>query len=145
MKRLRRIALVLFALGCLGLSLPDFAACWRISRWPIAPGRVLASDTRQEKDGERFRYFADIEIGFEVHGAPYTTRSIRADSGLSAGDRGWSDRIVGRYQRRSGVPVHYEPGHPENARVETSPQPSSWTLLVWGVTALFCAWWAKRP
>jgi hypothetical protein len=138
--------LLLFALGlvCLGIALPDFLTSWTMSRWPTTPGKVVYAETRQEQEGERFRYFADIDVEYTVNGARLRTRSVRSDSLLSASDRAWSDRMVGYYQRQRDVVVHYRAENPADARVEIDPHAAAWVLLIWGGCALFASWWSGR-
>ena len=141
---MRSILLFCFGFVCLSVAVPDFFKSWQMSRWPVTVGRVVSAETRQEPDGERFRYFADIFVEYTVNGEKFRTGSVRADSLLSAGDRAWSDRIVGYYQRNREVEVHYREANPAEARVEIDPQRASWVLLVWAACAWFGAWWVWK-
>ena len=145
MMALRRILFIVFGLACLALAVPDLARSWSMSSWQVAPGKVVASETRQEKAGKRFRYFTDIAVEFSVDGTKHVTRKIRADSALSSSDRSWADRIVGRYDPRVPVAVRYPAGNPDEARVEIDPLLGTWMLLVWGLVALFCGFWRPTP
>ena len=144
-RALRRVIFIVFGLGCLALAVPDLARSWSMSSWRVAPGKVVASETRQAKTGKRFRYSTDIAVEFSVDGTKYVTRKIRADSALSSSDRSWADRIVGSYDPRVPVAVRYPAGNPAEARVEIDPLLGTWLLLVWGMVALFCASWRPAP
>jgi hypothetical protein len=141
--------LACFAAACVCLILAgyDVARAVRMGRWPAVPGRVVYSDLKTVEQGERYRYSPEIEVEYTVEGRRLTTRTIRADSGMTTSDRLWAENLLNRYPKGQPVEVHYSAADPREARVETSPQPAIWVVGVWGACALFAgvALWRLRP
>ena len=134
------------AVLCLAAAGYDFARAFRMGAWPVAAGRVVYSELRMEEHGTRFRYSPDIEVEYSVNGSVYKTRSIRADSALSAFDRNWADRVLGQYQTGAAVQVHYRSENPAEVMVETWPQAAVEVVAVWGLCSLFAGvWFWKQP
>ena len=135
---------MVIAVACLAAAGPDWLRYFRMSQWPVTPGRVTYADVRQEKDGDRFAYHPDVDVAYTVNGTAYKTRTLRADSLMTSADRGWADRIVGAYTQLRDVEVHYDPANPSVTRVEIAPQPAVLVLTVWGICALFGVFWLSR-
>lgn len=108
------------------------------TRWPGAPGKVLASSVERHvssgSKGTTVTYHAGILYEFKVGGTTYDgTRVAYGDYGSSSVSH--ARRIVNRYPKGSAVTVHYMPGHPEECLLE--PGLKGQALIMPGVGLIF--------
>jgi hypothetical protein len=110
--------------------------------WPTANGSILSArldqQTRTERsDGRtytRTSYTPIIEYTYTVGGQTYQGSRVFPGASMSY-DHGTAQNIVNRYQPGAAVAVHYDPGDPTQAVLETKSKGGNLFLILGGVFA----------
>jgi len=120
--------------------------------WPTAVGTVIHSEVSSHdshSEGKTTRmYTANVRYRYSVNGVQYTADRITlGDSSTSSA--GNKQEIVGRYSVGASVPVHYDPGNPQNALLEAGPVFITYIPFIFGLLAIVAGvlafFWRGRP
>jgi len=111
--------------------------------WPTANGTILSArldqQTRTERDQGRTHtrtsYTPIIEYNYTAGGQTYQGSRIFPGTSMSF-DHSTAQNIVNRYQPGAAVTVHYDPGDPTQAVLETKAKGGNLFLILGGVFAL---------
>jgi hypothetical protein len=111
--------------------------------WPTANGSILSSRLDQQTRTERNQgrtytrtsYTPIIEYTYTAGGQTYQGSRIFPDASMSY-DHGTAQGIVNRYQPGAPVAVHYDPGDPAQAVLETKAKGGNLFLILGGVFAV---------
>jgi hypothetical protein len=101
-----------------GLGLRNVVRAAASSHWPRTAGKVVRSDTREQRDFDRRTrevsviYSADTVIQYEVAGKQYSTNLIHFGQTLGSGDASEAELQRLRYPVGGQVPVSYDPRRP---------------------------------
>jgi hypothetical protein len=119
------------------------------SRWPVVPGRVVASGVESYRkwwaDGSysrryRTHYKSSVLYTYEVNGRQYTGDRLTIGVNVSATVPGFGERTAARYPVGTEVEVHYNPQNPGESVLHPH---SRWHYLIWLVAAgMFALAWA---
>jgi hypothetical protein len=110
--------------------------------WPIAKGAIASSRLDQQTRTERNQgrtytrtsYAPVIEYSYEIGGRTYQGNRVFPGSTMSY-DLGTAQNIVNRYQPGSSANVHYDPGDPTQAVLETKSTGGNLFMIIGGVFA----------
>lgn len=121
------LALLLPALGFLGVGLRGIQDIGQARHWPTTTGTVFRSGVA-ERGG---RYAPDVAYRYAVTGTEYQGTQL----GLTLFQSGTSDRAavaarVARYPLGQPVTVHYDPARPARSALELPAQAPAWPLLL---------------
>ena len=111
--------------------------------WPIANGSILSSRMDQQTRTERNQgrtytrtsYTPNIEYTYTAGGQTYHGSRVFPGASMSY-DHGTAQNIVNRYQPGAAVAVHYDPGDPTQAVLETKAKGGNLFLILGGVFAV---------
>ena len=111
--------------------------------WPTTSGTILSArldqQTRTERDQgrtyTRTSYAPIIEYTYTAGGQTHQGSRIFPGASMSY-DHGTAQNIVNRYQPGAAVAVHYDPGDPAQAVLETKTKGGNLFLILGGVFAV---------
>jgi len=107
-----------FGLYMFGIGLRSVSRAVASARWPTAAGKVVRSETREQRDVDRktrdvsVTYSADTVIQYAAAGKEYTTNLIHFGQTLGSGDASEAELQRLRYPVDGAVSVRYDPKHP---------------------------------
>jgi len=121
----------------------------RSRSWPTCTGRVLSSrvleKTESDEEGGPTTYYqAQVEYEYTVDGHPYRSNRIAFGTAWTASSAEQTETVE-RYRTGEDVQVHYRPGQPGDAVLDTTPGAGTKVLLIVGIifdvvgTAVFLA------
>ena len=109
---------VILGLYLFGLGLRNVYRAVASSGWPKAAGKVMRSDSKEERDVDRrsgansVTYSADTVIEYEVGGKQYSTNLIHFGQKLGSGDESEAELQRLRYPVGGAAWVSYNPSQP---------------------------------
>jgi hypothetical protein len=110
--------------------------------WPTASGTILSARLDQQTRTERREgrsytstsYTPIVEYTYVIGGQTYQGSRVFPGASMSY-DHGTAQGIVNRYQPGAAVTVHYDPGDPAQAVLETKAKGGNLFLILGGVFA----------
>lgn len=115
--------------------------------WPSVEGRVVESEVLRKRDSEgSVTYHAEVFYEYRVAGMTYNGNRV-AFGDYGSSDPGHARGIVNRYPADRRVDVHFHPGDPAEAVLETGRQGQAWFLPLFGsvfLAAGVLAFWGIR-
>lgn len=100
------------------------------AHWPIAQGTVLGSQIASYQAKSHRVYYPKVFYDYRVAGSSYTNQQFAF--GNFAGSLEDIQVITNEYSVGKLVPVHYFPGNPQVAILETGLHNGLWTNLIVG-------------
>jgi hypothetical protein len=130
-------------IGLIVFGLRDRKKAKATETWPTANGTILSARLDQQTRTERNQgrtytrtsYTPIIEYTYTVGGQTHQGSRIFPGTSMSY-DHGTAQNIVNRYQPGAAVTVHYDPGDPTQAVLETKAKGGNLFLILGGVFAL---------
>ena len=109
---------------------------WQVFRsvqsahWPVADGTILSAQMTSYQAKSRRVYSPDISYRYQVAGQNYVGKQFAF--GKASGSSDYIQLILDRYSIGKMVFVHYSPGNPQLAVLETGIYGGTWTNLIVG-------------
>jgi hypothetical protein len=124
------------AIGCGAWTLLRSLRC---AHWPTTEGVIESAEMgRQSSNDGGDTYSANIT--YEYHVADVHYESARLAFGAMSASPEYAQGILNRYPVGKKVLVHYDPGHPELAVLETGIHGGTWIALGVGTVFVLASW-----
>jgi hypothetical protein len=109
----------------------------RTEHWPVTEGIVRSAEQKSESGSDGgTTYSAAVTYTYQVGGASYTGEKVSI--GQMSASSSYAQKILNRYPVGKKVSVHYAPGDPTEAVLETGIHGGTWICLAVGTAfALF--------
>ena len=125
---------VLIGLGAMGAGAWNLFQSFRCTRWPVTEGVITTAKVTRSSSGKGGdTYGASIAYDYKVAGTFHT--STRLAFGAVNSSRARAQAVLDRYPVGKKVRVHYAPGDPEEAVLETGVHGGTW--ICFGVGTVF--------
>jgi hypothetical protein len=124
------------AIGCGAWTLLRSLRC---ARWPITEGTIEAAEMRRQSGSHGSDTYS-ANITYEYHVADVHYESTRLAFGAMSASSEYARGILNRYPVGKKVPVHYGPGNPELAVLETGIHGGTWIALGVGTVFVLAGW-----
>ena len=119
---------IVIGLVTAGTGIWIFANSLRAEHWPVTDGIVQIAEmmSHDANDGGT-TYSAKVTYGYQVAGTLYTGDKVTI--GQMSAESGYAQGILNRYPVGKKVSVHYSPGDPADAVLETGIHGGTWICL----------------
>jgi hypothetical protein len=122
---------IVIGLAAAGIGLWMILQSWRSEHWPVVAGVVQSAEMKsQDSDNGGTTYSAAVTYTYQVGGVSYTGEKVSIGS-MSASSA-YAQGILQRYPAGQKVSVHYAPGDPSEAVLETGFHGGTWICLAVG-------------
>ena len=130
---------LLVGMGAIACGIWTLAQSLRCRHWPTTEGVIQSAKMESHSGSENGdTYSASISYDYQVAGTYYTGTRL-AFGAMSASSK-YAQRILDRYPVGKKVPVHYSPGNPELAVLETGVHGGTWIAFGVGTLFVLAAW-----
>jgi len=99
----------------------------RAEQWPVADGIVQSAEMKSHSGDDSTTYSAEVTYAYQVAGATYTAGKVAI--GQMSASAEYAQGILNRYPVGKKVSVHYSPGDPSDAVLETGIHGGIWICL----------------
>lgn len=89
------------------------------ARWPVAQGTVESSSVETMRSKRSATYVPRVRYHYDVGGQRFTSETLSFGT-VSSGDSSEAHAWVRRFPQGASVPVHYAPGEPSLACLDTT-------------------------
>ena len=125
------LALLLPALGFLGVGLKGIQETGQARHWPTTTGTVFRSQVAQRRGESGGLYAPDVAYRYAVAGTEYQGTQLRLSSFTSeTSNRAAVAAQVARYPLGQSVTVYYDPARPARSALELPAQAPAWPLVL---------------
>jgi uncharacterized protein (TIGR03435 family) len=119
---------VLIGLVTVGIGIWLLAKSVRSGQWPVTNGIIRSAELKSHQGNKGgTTYSAEITYTFQVGGATYEGDKVSIGQMSSSSD--YARGILNRYPAGKKVSVHYPPGDPSDAVLETGIHGGTWICL----------------
>jgi Protein of unknown function (DUF3592)/Protein of unknown function (DUF3738) len=120
--------IIVIGLVAVGIGIWTLAKSIRTEYWPVTDGIVQSADMKASSGNHsRTTYSVKVTYSYQVVGADYTGDKV-AIGQMSASSE-YARGILNRYPVGKKVSVHYAPGDPSDAVLETGIHGGTWICL----------------
>ena len=99
----------------------------RSERWPVTDGIIRSAEMKSQDSSDGTTYSAEVTYGYQVAGTSYTGNKVSIGPMSSSAEH--AQGILNRYPVGKTVSVHYRPGDPSDAVLETGIHGGTWICL----------------
>jgi hypothetical protein len=125
---------ILIGLVSVGIGVWLLTKSLRTEHWPVTDGIVQSAEVESHSGNEGgTTYSAKVTYSYQVAGATYTAGKVAI--GQMSASAEYAQEIRNRYPAGKKVSVHYSPGDPPDAVLETGIHGGMW--ICFGVGAAF--------
>ena len=107
----------------------------RSENWPVIDGIVQSAKMTSHSDSDGSTYSADVTYSYQVAGKSYTGRTIAIGQMSSSAE--YARGVLNRYPVGKKTAVHYLPGDPSDAVLETGIHGGMWICFAVGTGFTF--------
>ena len=126
---------VVIGLVVLGIGIWTLAKSIRSEHWPVTEGIIQSAEMKSHEGSKGGRtYSADVTYSYQVAGTGYTGGKVSIGQMSSSSE--YARGILNRYPVGKKVSVHYAPGDPSDAVLETGIHGGTWICLGVGIVFL---------
>ncbi len=125
--------LIILGLAAIAFGITLAIKGMRTEHWPITNGKIESANLKEQSSRNGPTYSAEVTYRYQVNGDSYTGNKISVGA-LSSSDE-YARAILNRYPVGAPVSVHYSPGDPADAVLETGIHGGTW--LCFGVGTVF--------
>ena len=118
------IVIGLIAVGA-GVSL--LVKSLRSEHWPVTDGVILTAEVKAHSGKHGDTYSAEVTYSYRVNGSGYTGKKLAI--GQISSSSSYAQGVLQRYPVGKKVSVHYSPGDPREAVLETGIHGGIWICL----------------
>ncbi len=119
---------ILIGLVTVGIGIRICAKSLRSEHWPVTEGIVQTAEMKEHSGADSgSTYSAEVTYRYQVAGTTYTGDKISI--GAMSASAGYAQGILRRYAVGQKVSVHYSPGDPAEAVLETGIHGGTWICL----------------
>ncbi len=110
-----------------------FVKTLRANQWPVTDGVILTAEMKAHSGENGDTYSPEVTYRYQVNGSSYTGEKIAI--GQMSSSTGYAQGVLNRYPVGQKVSVHYSPGDPSAAVLETGIHGGVW--ICFGVGTAF--------
>ena len=119
---------VVIGLVAVGIGIWTFAKSIRSEHWPVTDGIIQSAEMTSHEGSKGGRtYSADVTYTYQVAGTSYTGDKVSIGQMSSSSE--YARGILNHYPVGKKVSVHYLPGDPSDAVLETGIHGGTWICL----------------
>jgi len=125
---------VVIGLVAVGIGIWTLVKSIRSEHWPVTDGIIQSAEMKSHEGSKGgVTYSADVTYTYQVAGESYTGDKVSIGQMSSSSE--YARGILDRYPVGKKVSVHYPPGDPADAVLETGIHGGTWICL--GVGTMF--------
>ncbi len=125
---------IVIGLVAVGIGIWMFSKSLRAEHWPVTDGIVQSAEMKSHSGNHGgTTYAAEVTYSYQVAGTSYTGDKVSVGQMSSSSE--YARGILNRYPIGKKVSVHYPPGDPSDAVLETGIHGGTWICL--GVGTVF--------
>ena len=122
---------VVIGLVAVGIGIWMGVKSLRSEHWPVTDGIVRSAEMKSHSGNKGgTTYSAEVTYSYQVAGTSYTGDKVSI--GQMSSSSGYAREILNRYPVGKKVSVHYAPGDPSDAVLETGIHGGTWICLAVG-------------
>jgi hypothetical protein len=119
---------IVIGLLAVGIGIWTLAKSIRSEHWPVTDGIVQSAEMKSHEGSKgRTTYSAEVTYTFQVAGTSYTGDKVSIGQMSSSAE--YAQGILNHYPTGKKVSVHYSPGDPSDAVLETGIHGGTWICL----------------
>ena len=119
---------IVIGLVAVGIGVWLLAKSFRAEHWPVTDGVIQSAEMKSHSGNDNSTtYSAEVTYSYQVAGANYTACKVAI--GQMSASAGYAQGILNRYPVGKKVSVHYSPGDPSDAVLETGIHGGMWICL----------------
>jgi preprotein translocase subunit SecG/cbb3-type cytochrome oxidase subunit 3 len=119
---------IVIGLVAVGIGIWMFSKSLRAEHWPVTDGIVQSAEMKSQSGNHgSTTYSAEVTYTYQVAGASYTGDKVSI--GQMSSSSGYAQGILNRYPVGKKISVHYSPGDPADAVLETGIHGGMWICL----------------
>jgi uncharacterized protein (TIGR03435 family) len=119
---------VVIGLVAVGIGIWTLAKSIRSEHWPVTEGIIQSAEMKSHEGSKGgTTYSAEVTYGYQVAGTSYTGDKVSIGQMSSSSE--YARGILNRYPVGKKVSVHYLPGDPSDAVLETGIHGGTWICL----------------
>ena len=125
---------IVIGLVAVGIGIWTLAKSLRSEHWPVTDGTIQSAEMKSHSGSKGgTTYSAEVTYTYQVAGTSYTGDKVSI--GQMSSSSAYAQGILNRYPVGKKVSVHYSPGDPAEAVLETGIHGGTW--ICFGVGTAF--------